>query len=74
MPDDRYRTTLWTQTLLEVLMDGLRSQKTDRQILDTVVDLTDRGIDEAYLVDAAREQVGAAGGSRLRRILKARDT
>ncbi len=62
-------TTLWTETLLEVLYSGLKGQEDESTIKAAVSDLKEMGFPSTYLVQMVAQEMGSAAAQRLERIL-----
>lgn len=65
-------TTLWTETLLEVLYSGLKNQEDEPTIKAAVSDLRAMGFPSTYLVQMVAQEVGSAAAQRLEGILGGR--
>lgn len=62
-------TTLWTETLLEVLYSSLKNRADEATVKVAVADLKEMGFPAAYLVQMVRQEVGQAAAEQLERIL-----
>jgi hypothetical protein len=63
-------TTLWTETLLEVLYSGLKNKADEATIKAAVADLKEMGFPPAYLVQMVGQEVGRPAAEQLERILR----
>ena len=59
-------STLWTATLMEMLLDGLSNERSDREILSTVDSLYAIDLDTGYLLDKVRNDLGVMHMLRLK--------
>lgn len=70
--DDTHRRTLWSLTMLDMLIDALRQERSDAEINEIVEGMKDRGFKAQELVDEASTRVSRKAALRLYGVLKAR--
>ncbi|HEY5701566.1 MAG TPA: hypothetical protein VIT83_05705 [Gammaproteobacteria bacterium] len=71
MTDDRTKTkTLWSETQFEILYSAIQKNGPDREIIEIIKDLKQRGFPPKYLVDKVQDKVGMTSANRLKSIIR----
>lgn len=71
MTDDRTKTkTLWSETQFEILYSAIQKNGPDREIIEIIKDLNQRGFPPKYLVDKVQDKVGMTSANRLKGIIR----
>jgi hypothetical protein len=61
--------TLWSETILEVLYESLKKNRSDAAIREILVEVRDKGFDSDYIIDRVNKKVGPTATTRVRRML-----
>lgn len=70
--NDAHRRTLWSLTLLDMLIDALRLERPDTEIEEILEGMQGRGFKSRELVDEASSRVSEKAAVRLYGLLKGR--
>ncbi|MDX1513933.1 MAG: hypothetical protein R3174_09340 [Gammaproteobacteria bacterium] len=62
--------TLWSETQFEVLYSAIQKKGPDREIVEIVKDLKERGFPPKYLVEKVQDKVGMTSANRLKGIIR----
>lgn len=71
--DDTTRTTaktLWTETILEILYETLRKEKSDASLREILREVLEKGYKPHYIIDKVRKKVDDRAASRVQLLLK----
>lgn len=69
MSDDDDKTiakTLWSDTLIEILLIAVRKNSSDKEIKGILRELADKGFKKNYVIDKVRKEVDDAAARRIR--------
>ena len=61
--------TLWTETLLEILYESLRMNKTDKQIGDVLKEVQAKGFKRDYIIEKVQKKLGDQATMRIKALL-----
>lgn len=70
--DDTTRTTaktLWSETILEILYESLKANKSDSQISDVLREVQSKGFKREYIVEKVEKKVGDRAAMRVKSLL-----
>ena len=71
MPDDTTMPkTLWSETLLEMLIIALKKNRPDREILQLLTEIREKGFRASYVVDKVSKDAGDESIPRLKSLIK----
>lgn len=66
--DKTVAKTLWSDTLIDMLLVALNKNATDEQLKDIIKDLNKKGYKNYYLEDKVNREVGEDAARRVRRL------
>ena len=71
MPKDEgtIAKTLWSETILEVLYESLKKNKSDPVIRELLAEVRQKGFESDYIIDRVGKKVGPTATTRVRRML-----
>lgn len=71
MAEDRTKTkTLWSETQFEILYAAIKKNGADKEIIEIIKDLKERGFPPKYLVEKVQNKVGMTSANRLKGIIR----
>lgn len=62
--------TLWSETLLEMLTIALQKNRPDREILQLLMEIREKGFRASYVVDKITKDLGPEPVPRLKSLIK----
>ena len=68
--DKTVAKTLWSDTLIDILLIALRKNSTDEQLKDIIRDLYAKGYKSDYLTDKAGREIDENAARRIRLLVK----
>jgi hypothetical protein len=75
MSDDKTVTdktitkTLWSETLIEILIEALKRNKGDAEIGQLLKEIRGKGFKRHYVIEKVEKSLDAAAASRIRRLM-----
>lgn len=64
--------TLWSETLVEILLDALKNNRNDAVVLGTLRELREKGYKRQYVLDKVERALGTGAAIRVRRLTSSR--
>ncbi len=61
--------TLWSDTLIDMLVSSLRANKSDKQIKGLLLECKQKGFKASYLTGKIRKELDDAAASRVKRLM-----
>lgn len=71
--DTTHRTvqkTLWSDTLIEMLMIALKKNKDDDQILELLKEIKEKNFEAKYVTGKIRKELDAASADRVKNLMR----
>ena len=62
--------TLWTETLFEILVDALNSNKSDKHVIDALKDLKEKKVKGVVIVSHVDKKLGKEQAMRVKSLLQ----
>lgn len=66
--DKTIAKTLWSETLIDALLLGLRKKAPDAKIRELIGDLEAKGFKKNYIIEKVTKELGAATAMRVRQL------
>ena len=66
--DKTIAKTIWSETLIDILLVALKKNSPDDEIIKLLKDLQRKGFKKFYLIDKVTKEVDEAAGRRVRRL------
>lgn len=63
---DATQGTLWSETLIEVAIAAIRKKSPDQRILDILKELRQKKLDDDYVIEKVRKELGDIGANRIK--------
>jgi hypothetical protein len=60
--------TLWSETIIEMLIDGLKRNASDQEIREWVREIRNKGFKRRYVLAKVEKSAGAAAAERVRQL------
>ena len=70
--EDQTKTTaktLWTETILEILYETLRKNRTDEEVRGVLKEVRSKGFKRSYIVEKVQKKVDAQAAKRVKALL-----
>ncbi|MBI2993164.1 MAG: hypothetical protein HYY48_03195 [Gammaproteobacteria bacterium] len=70
--DDKTKTTaktLWTETILEILYESLRKNRSDEEIRGVLKEVRSKGFKRSYILEKVQKKVDAKAAQRVKALL-----
>ena len=67
--DKTVAKTLWSETLIDMLIASLRANKSDAQIKGLLKECKQKGFKASYLTEKVRKELGDAAAVRIKRLM-----
>ena len=64
--DKTIAKTLWSDTLIDILLIALRKNSTDQQVIDIIRELNAKGYKSDYLIDKVAREIDENAARRVR--------
>jgi len=67
--DKTVAKTLWSETLIDMLIASLKANKSDAQIKELLKECKQKGFKASYLTEKARKELSDAAAVRIKRLM-----
>jgi len=67
--DNTVAKTLWSETMIDMLVASLKANKSDEQIKDLLIECKQKGFKSRYLTGKVRKELDEAAVTRIKRLM-----
>lgn len=69
MTDKTITKTLWTETLVEILVLSLKKKRPDKEIIEILKELRAKGFKPSYITGKVEKELGAESARRIKALI-----